>query len=108
MADVVDVLCRARELYASAPSHATELQFPEYGTYCVVTALSKAHRTGITPPDAYHSAFDAFVTVVGTGRLANWNAEHSTDEVLVAFDRAIEAQGHRVPAPTGEPALAEA
>jgi hypothetical protein len=29
--------------------------------------------------------------------VARWNAEHSTREVLAAFDRAITAEGLRVP-----------
>jgi hypothetical protein len=38
----VDILCRARELYAAAPSHAQWSDAIEPNTHCVITAIRAA------------------------------------------------------------------
>jgi hypothetical protein len=78
---VVEHLRKARALYASAPSHAYPWDYPEDNTYCLLTALEAA---GWTP-----AAFRVLRAEADT-YLAWYNAEHSTEEVLSLFDRAIE------------------
>jgi hypothetical protein len=55
----VDILCRARELYAAAPSHAAPCS-PEPGTRCVISAdatrAAGRLRTGLTRPAKRRSA----------------------------------------------------
>lgn len=95
--DTVDILCRARELYASAPSHVAHPHLPPSGTYCAVMALAMVKGVGVRAVDT--PAYDALVRATGVscGSVADWNAEHSTAEVLAAFDRAIAAQRLHVP-----------
>jgi hypothetical protein len=94
----VDILCRARELYASAPSHAEWGADIEPDTHCVITATVKASG-GL--PVAYTPALVALAAAsemaASTDFIAAWNADHSTAEVLAAFDRAITAQRLIVP-----------
>jgi hypothetical protein len=80
----VDVLRAARDLYEQAPSHVPCGTRPVRGTYCVSTAIQASAGSALV--------ISAFTSVIGTHRLATWNAEHSTEEVLAAFDRAIEAE----------------
>jgi hypothetical protein len=91
----VDILCRAREIYAAAPSHAPSSEFPDPGTYCVIFAIDRAvgGRAGLWT--AVHAVERAMAGP--TESCVEWNAEHSTAEVLAAFDRAIAAQGLIVP-----------
>src|SRR4051812_16949570 len=89
----VEILVRARALYAEAPSHAPANAYPEPGTYCVVYALGAA---GALPSGVYALAHDAMLDAMGTTRsLAWWNAKHTTEEVLAAFDRAIATERER-------------
>jgi hypothetical protein len=92
--ETVDILCRARALYASAPSHAPAEYAPEPDTYCVIYALHFAAR-GASNDDS--PAFQAFARVIDDRSVSTWNAEHTTVEVLAAFDRAIAAQRLVVP-----------
>ena len=83
-----DVLREARALYAAAPSHAVPGQSPKHDTECVMTAICAV----TTAEGAYWDAVEALRRAVGdVDSLVAWNAEHSTAEVLAAFDRAIEA-----------------
>jgi len=105
----VDILCRARALYAAAPSHAPEGEDPEPGTDCIITALSEAADEVDNQVEAYWDAFRAVEDEAGCPPcMAAWNAEHTTEEVLDAFSRAIEAQRLRVPSLTREPVVVEA
>lgn len=95
MSTVVEVLRRGRELYASAPSHVGEGFDPDHGTHCVLTATLQA-VSDLLPWDAQTNSimWDAdnhIRTAAGTGLLASWNAENSTETVLEAWDRAIAA-----------------
>lgn len=92
MSDVAVVLRKARDLYAANPSHALAREFPKAGTYCAVTAIHAAapgweNRVVCDHADAILRA------VTGTQHTAlalpEWNAAHSTETVLAAFDKAI-------------------
>jgi hypothetical protein len=101
----LDILRHARDLYAYAPSHAPFRDAPEPGTHCIVTALITASNADVLSP-AYRAARDPLYRVIGES-LPDWNAEHSTEEVLAAFDRAIAVEEakqaeHNV-TPTPEP-----
>jgi hypothetical protein len=94
MSDVADVLRKARELYATNPSHAPVDGLPLDGTHCVLTAIGHA----IEPGTGCHAALRMVCTAGGisdryaTSRallVAEWNAENSTETVLAAFDKAI-------------------
>jgi hypothetical protein len=87
MSKLVDVLSAARDLYASAPSHAVGR--PEPGTYCVLTATWYAAGAAGLP--GYDKAADrALREAVGREGLVRWGAESSTEIVLAGFDAAIE------------------
>lgn len=83
---VVDLLRDAKKRYAAAPSHARLGEKVAPGRVCVVMALNEASSSD---SDAYYAAKHALRASVPTLALADWNAEHSTEEVLEAFDRAI-------------------
>jgi hypothetical protein len=88
---VLDVLREARELYAANPSHAPYGCTPG-AEYCIVTACYAADcGYGGGALDALKAAVDA--TEVDRAefnkRIISWNAEHTTEEVLEAWDRAI-------------------
>lgn len=74
---LADALRAARARYAAAPSHAAPQYSPAPGTVCLVSA-------GFG--DAYLAALRA---EAGQYSLAGYNAEHSTEQVLALFDRAI-------------------
>jgi hypothetical protein len=86
----LDVLRDARALYSENPSHAPVHRAPAPGTYCVLSALmatgdSNAAREG-------HPAWEALTDAIGIKLgVVLWNARHTTEEVLAAFDRAITA-----------------
>lgn len=91
--NTLDILKGARELYASAPSHAQRGHHPAPGCYCPVTALDAA--AGRSAPAETLSALEGAASLFG-GSMAgarrviiDWNAHHTTGEVLAAFDRAI-------------------
>ncbi len=83
----LETLIKARALYASAPSHCRERGMPELGTYCPVTALYHAqgglHIVGVS------TGLSALRDAMGNGYVTAYNAEHTTEEVLAAFDKAI-------------------
>ena len=83
----VEVLRKARALYAANPSHAPSGEAAEPGRVCVVLAIDFASGPRIycyEAENAVHQACGARESVV------KWNAEHTTEEVLAAFDKAIE------------------
>jgi hypothetical protein len=88
----VDVLRLARDLYARAPSHIPLDQPVEPGRHCPLTAIVAAETVGGDRLAGY-AAKAALRNVVGFGMsIPRWNAAHSTEEVLAAFDLAIEAE----------------
>jgi hypothetical protein len=81
----VEILRRGRALYAAHPSHAPFEAQPEVGCQCLVTAVGCDPLALLAIADA--APFKMFNTNEGAIR---WNAEHTTEEVLAAIDRAIE------------------
>ena len=87
----VEVLHAARELYATNPSHVPYPETPAYGTYCAVTAISHSAMR-LWSGGLYDNAREALARATGNPpwvSIPRWNAEHSTEEVLAAFDEAI-------------------
>lgn len=86
---MLEVLKTARALYADSPSHAPEFTMPEEGTYCMITALDAA----ATRTEAASPAYRALVSALPRGErlLVTFNANHTTEEVLAVFDKAIKA-----------------
>jgi hypothetical protein len=91
---VLDTLVRGRELYAAAPSHAPLDRLPAPGTLCAVMALEDA---GARRAIHYIPVADALLDAMGDTAvsIAHWNADHTTEEVLAAFDRAIATERER-------------
>lgn len=86
MSDVADVLRKACALYAANPSHVSCGDYPSPGTYCLSTAV----QTAAAGKDVgFWRPLDVMQNVIGTSRIATWNAENSTETVLAAFDKAI-------------------
>jgi hypothetical protein len=88
----VSILTRARALYASAPSHAPIHEVPEPGCFCVATALAEAvceEAVVVGGRDHNNVAVSALRMAANTDNLVTYNAEHSTEEMLEVFDRAI-------------------
>lgn len=87
-----EVLRLARKLYAANPSHAPADVYPESGCECPITALAMAQMDTHAPNEVWLAAHAALAIATGCEEgLPRWNAEHTTEEVLAAFDRAIEA-----------------
>ena len=86
-ATILGALREARALYAASPSHVGgDAMLPRPGTHCVITALN-----AVAVDNDY---WDAYVAIrraadVPDGGVVDWNATHTTAEVLAAFDRAI-------------------
>jgi hypothetical protein len=91
MSPVAELLRQARALYAAAPSHAAPGYMPALGTYCVITAITIAALNDPARGQDATFAEDALVRAASGGDIIAWNANATTDEVLAAFDRAIEA-----------------
>lgn len=98
MTGTVDVLRRAREFYAASPSHAASGDPVEDGCVCLIWALNDAADEGDGDfCDAWISAHEALAAAAGfPASMVVWNAEHSTEDVLAAWDRAILAEGATV------------
>lgn len=85
---IVEMLRNARALYAANPSHAAGSCSVESGTHCPITAITEAT---FSSHSSWH-VIEAFRSAAGDPHsIAAWNAQHTTEEVLAAFDRAIEA-----------------
>lgn len=88
----LQVLVEARETYATNPSHVPLTRPVESGKSCAVTAIGVGliHNWS----EAQQLALEALrKAIAGPGTcVVTWNAKHSTEEVLAAFDRAIEAE----------------
>jgi hypothetical protein len=86
----VAVLHSARVLYERSPSHVAMPDNPRAGTYCAVTAIATATRD----VDSCWEALELLRKAAGYDRskdsLSSWNARVSTEEVLRAFDKAID------------------
>lgn len=90
---VAEVLREARALYEEAPSHAGAMQKIADGSVCPILALCDVVGGSVTGMNR-HPAYEALLAGMGIdGGMVDWNAEHSTAEVLAAFDRAIAAEG---------------
>lgn len=76
-------LREARARYAAAPSHVPATSGPAVGTYCLVSSVSSS-------PDQWAVLQSLRVASGGTMSLVEFNASHTTEEVLAVFDRAIE------------------
>lgn len=100
----LDLLRQGRERYASAPCHAPQGTPVPDDSYCIVTAVEEYRM------DRYnHPAVGVLKDILGVGRwgLIDWNAEHTTEEVLALFDKAIAAEEAKLkPAPEGVPQAA--
>lgn len=82
---VAQVLTEARARYAAAPSHVPSNEMPVRGTVCVLTAIG-----------GHPGAIDRFRAAAGNPfEITEWNAEHTTEEVLATFDAAILAEEAR-------------
>jgi hypothetical protein len=84
-----DLLRSARAKYAAKPSHAPADQYPDDGE-CPITALTHVCMTWGNDFRFCRRAESALERTIGTHDIPAWNAEHSTEDVLAAFDRAIE------------------
>lgn len=83
-------LQEARRLYASAPSHARRGNSPRPGTYCIVYATCYAKDDTGAGPLVEAAADSVLERVVGPDiNVVDFNANHSTAEVLSVFDTAI-------------------
>lgn len=108
MITVKDALTKARELYAENPDHAPAGHHVE--GVCLVKALGMGsnyfymdHDTEFTQDWAavdalYDSACKSMYAVIqsnynSVGHLIDYNAEHSTEEILGKFDEAIASCG---------------
>lgn len=89
MSTTVEVLRKARELYAANPSHCASEEYPKAGTCCPMTAVYAISGAG-TRTSA--GVLNALRNGAGTLAIPEWNARSSTQTVLAAFDRAIEAE----------------
>ncbi len=83
MTTPVEDLTLARNLYATSPSHCDSFDYPERGTYCIITALTTAGA----PVYPSHQ----IMRIVCQGELTAYVAEHTTEEVVARFNEAIEA-----------------
>lgn len=83
MSELLDILTAARKRYAENPSHAGVGDYPEPGTVCAVTAFAPVQESAWAGIDALQDI------VPSSSGLVRWNAEHTTEEVLALFDRAI-------------------
>ena len=78
------ILRAARALYEQAPAHTAPYEWPDEACYCPLAALSEGGASPFDPAaDRLRTAMDE------TSSIAEWNATHTTSEVLAAFDRAI-------------------
>jgi hypothetical protein len=87
----LDVLRDARERYARQPDHSPYGRVPSEGV-CVVTACRIVGGGDASPVRALEEAAGIEVDLGRFGKneqIIRWNAEHSTEDVLEAFDRAI-------------------
>lgn len=98
------LLVAARWVYISSPDHSPEGVRCPNGKYCPVLALEEVTSSSYGR-ETFREALNALGVAAGlapeewpcvTGEpyrqpVIRWNAESSTEEVLAAFDRAIEA-----------------
>jgi len=84
---ISEVLRAAREKYASSPSHAPPGLPVPIGYTCPITAV--CYVVSWEQPFA-GDALHAFQVANGIKGISLFNYEHSTEDVLAAFDRAID------------------
>jgi hypothetical protein len=84
-----EILITARALYAASPAHTPSDEMPEPGTYCPLTAIDQV--TSFHPSWSDAKAVNALRDCIDAESIVQFNQDHSTEEVLAAFDRAIEA-----------------
>lgn len=96
-----ELLTRAREMYAKAPSHAPYGEGCENWKYCPMLAI-ELQNTELTARGIFPHRNDAMTALARAAGLADedirrriivWNSETSTEEVVAAFDRAITEVG---------------
>lgn len=85
-----ELFYRAKRIYAENPSHAPPTELPNKGTYCFLSAISQSHKelTGnALGPFAGGWIFSYLRMEHGIESPIEYNAEHSTEEVLDLFDK---------------------
>lgn len=76
----------ARARYAANPSHVAPDGIVPFNSHCPITAMTDVE---LMCGAVYSAMRHAFSAVIGPTPIPTWNAEHTTEEVLAAFDRAI-------------------
>lgn len=94
----LDVLRKARELYAANPSHAPADDELEAGRVCLLSSTADA-RDALGAQVDYEDEYEADRLIrkaIGVEfswpYVATWNASHSTEEVLALIDSVIAEQ----------------
>jgi hypothetical protein len=82
-----EVLTAVRDLYASAPTHVPSGTPVPSGTHCPLTALWEV-TDQLRDEDLYWAARNALGRAAGPNPI-DFNARHSTDEVVAALNQAI-------------------
>lgn len=105
MKNAHQLLRDARERYAAHPSHVRYGMFPPEPTECPIVALERAWSESHDVEDPRRTFRDALVALYAASEweptrryvdlsrrveIMEWNAESSTEDVLAAFDIAIE------------------
>lgn len=89
MPSAKDVLAKAREIYKANPDHSPALFTGKMEGECVVTAIALAYQElGVTAVKD-DDAVNVFRDLVRPHGVVEYNATHSTEEVLLKFDEAI-------------------
>lgn len=83
----LELVREARALYAQAPAH-PPAGVNSFEGHCMMTALGTAGNIMVTDIDVTNPAYHAVRAQLGEQNMIEYNATHSTDEVLDAFDRA--------------------
>lgn len=96
----VEVLREARALYEANPDHTPYGGIQEPDHFCLIGACNQSAYAvaGCLDADYWNTRaalLARLAAATGAGNLSRhligWNATHSTEEVLAAFDRAIAA-----------------
>ena len=88
-----DYLRKARETYAERGDHTPPFGVVPSGKVCMLTALTSQEIPPNENLEAYGDAYRALAAVAREGvegGVVYFNADHTTEEVLAAYDRAIE------------------
>lgn len=88
------VLTTARDLYSAAPDHCEGFNYPKSGCYCPITAIQEAGRVlGWVDTWEYLTFFKDVNGINYENGLSvvDFNYSNTTETVVAAFDKAIEA-----------------